>query len=311
MNPKTITHQTDTDFQAGQSAVVLMLKEDLTTPLEAEVISPDIIGALGCDEIRALPVYLGNRKHSLGDFFEVVGEKSIHLELFGILERVKWIGKEMSRGSIVVHGSTGMHLGSGMSGGTINVYGDSADWVGAEMSGGLIHIHGRTGGQAGSAYRRSQIGMRGGEIYIDGPAGNEVGRRMQAGMITIQGHVGDFAGIEMNGGVLFLLGSVGIRTGAWMSKGTIVAYRPIVLLPTFLRGEAYSSDHIEMHLKRLQELSIPMPETAWDSMYQCFTGDTSGAGNGELLICQTPSAEDDKAAAPVAAHSGSGNQFCN
>ncbi|MDR3572931.1 MAG: formylmethanofuran dehydrogenase subunit C [Anaerolineaceae bacterium] len=308
MNPKAITHNASTDFQVGQNTLVLMLKEELTTPLEAEVISPDILGALNSEEIRTLPVYLGNRKHQLGDFFEVVGEKSIDLELFGNLNRVKWIGKQMTRGSIVVHGSTGMHLGSGMSGGTITVFGDSADWLGAEMVGGLIHVHGNAGGQVGSAYRRSQIGMRGGEIIVERSAGNEVGRRMQDGMIIIHEHVGDFAGIEMNGGSLFLLGSVGIRTGAWMSKGTIVTYKPIVLLPTFLRGETYAADHIQTYLKRLEEQGIAMPEKAWDSLYQCFTGDTSGEGNGEILICQTPAAAD---IPTVAAHPGSGNQACN
>jgi formylmethanofuran dehydrogenase subunit C len=280
------------DFQLGQSAVVLMLKEELTCPLEAEVISPDVLGELEIAEIRALPVLLGNRPHCLGDFFEVEGEKSTHLELYGNLERVKWLGRGMTRGSIVAHGNTGMHLGSGMAGGSITVYGDTSDWLGAEMSGGQIRVHGRAGGQVGGAYRRSPVGMRGGEILIDRTAGLEVGRRMRGGLIGIQERVGDFAGVEMKGGGLVMFGGVGIRTGAWMSAGTIVAFQPLTLLPTFLKASPVTSEAIRVHLERLQELGMPVPERARNSPYQRFLGDTSESGDGEILICDSSAVED-------------------
>ncbi len=270
--------------RVGQNTVVLMLKAELTSPLEAEVISPDVLCELGNEAIRSLPVRLGNQPHRLGDFFEVEGEKSADLDLYGNLERVKWIGRGMTRGSIVSHGNTGMHLGSGMSGGNITVHGDTSDWLGAEMSGGLIQVHGRAGGQVGGAYRRSPVGMRGGDILIDRTAGLEVGRRMRGGMIAIQERVGDFAGVEMKGGILFLFGGVGIRTGAWMSAGTIVAFQPLTLLPTFLKTDPASSETIQAQLGHLQELGVPVPGQAWNRPYQRFLGDTSEAGNGEILI---------------------------
>ncbi len=130
-------------------------------------------------EILKLPVFLGNQKCQLGDFFEVDGEKSVYLELRGDLSRVKWIGRAMTQGSITIQGNAGMHLGAFMSGGTITVHGNSGDWLGAEMSGGLIHIHGKASGQVGAAYRGSNNGMQGGEIVINGSAGIEVGMRMR------------------------------------------------------------------------------------------------------------------------------------
>ena len=161
-------------------SVVATLTAELATPLEAEALSPDVICELAHAEILALPVFLGNRQRRLGDFFEVDGEKSASLELYGDLAQVKWIGRGMTQGSIAIHGRAGMHLGASMSGGTITVEGDAADWLGAEMSGGLIHVRGRAGGQVGAAYRGSTVGMRSGEILIDGDAGIEVGMRMLA-----------------------------------------------------------------------------------------------------------------------------------
>lgn len=268
------------------NSVTLTLKEDLAIPLEAEAISPDIIGGLAHDEILKQPVLLGKRHYCLGDFFEVEGEKSVCLELSGDLARVKWIGRGMTQGRMVIHGNAGMHLGAYMAGGTITVYGDAGDWLGAEMSNGLIHIHGRAGGQVGAAYRGSNLGMQGGVILIDGAAGIEVGMRMRRGLISIRGRVGDFAGLQMKGGTLFLFGRVGLRAGAWMSRGTIVAFEPLTLLPTFLYACTYSPTFLRLYLNHLQELEVPIPTYSLGGPYQRFMGDTSGLGKGEILICQ-------------------------
>lgn len=268
------------------NTVTLKLKEELATSLEAEALSPDVIGGLTHEAILKLPVFLGKRPCSLGNFFEVEGEKSACLELHGDLTRVKWIGRGMTQGSIVIRGNGGMHLGAYMTGGAITVYGNTGDWLGAEMSGGLIRIHGQAGGQVGAAYRGSNAGMQGGEILIDGAAGIEVGMRMRRGLISIQGRVGDFAGLQMKGGTLVLFGKVGLRAGAWMSRGTIVAFESLPLLPTFIYACTYEPTFLRLYLKRLQKLEVSIPEHGWDGLYQRFTGDTSGLGKGEILICQ-------------------------
>jgi formylmethanofuran dehydrogenase subunit C len=269
-------------------SVVATLKEELTTPLEVEALSPDNLAGLGHAEILDQPVYLGNRQRRLGDFFEVEGEKSDSLELRGNLAQVKWIGRGMTRGSIVIQGNAGMHLGAYMTGGTITVEGDAADWLGAEMTGGLIRIHGSAGGQVGAAYRGSTIGMRGGEILIDGSAGIEVGMRMLRGLISVQGQVGDFAGLQMKGGTLFLFGRAGIRAGAWMARGTIVAFEPLNLLPTFLYACTYEPIFLRVYAKHLEKRGVPAPEHGWSGPYRRFTGDTCWLGKGEILICQPP-----------------------
>ena len=137
------------------STITLTLKEAPTVPLEAEVLSPDVVSALDAGALHALPVFLGKRQCRVDDFFSVEGAASDELEIRGDARNVKWIGRGMSRGRITIHGNAGMHLGAYMKGGTIEVSGNASDWVGAEMSGGLIRIRGNAGGQVGAAYRGS------------------------------------------------------------------------------------------------------------------------------------------------------------
>lgn len=151
--------------------ITLTLEEQPTVPLEAEVITPDVMSTLAHEAIRALPVQLGKRQRRLDEFFAVEGEASDEIEIRGDARKVKWIGRGMARGRIHVAGNAGMHLGAYMKGGTIEVSGNVTDWLGAEMSGGLIRIHGNAGGQVGAAYRGSPSGMTDGTIVIDGTAG--------------------------------------------------------------------------------------------------------------------------------------------
>jgi formylmethanofuran dehydrogenase subunit C len=266
------------------SKTILTLKERPHVPLEAEVITPDVIAPLSHDEVRALPLVLGKRQRRLDDFFEVEGPGGEELEIRGDAGRVKWIGRGMTRGRITVVGDAGMHLGAYMKGGTIEVTGSTSDWIGAEMTGGLIKIAGNAGGQIGAAYRGSLSGMNGGTIVIGGSAGIEVGMRMKRGIIAVGGPVRDFAGLQMKGGTIVLTGGAEIRTGAWMSRGTIISLRPIRLLPTFSYACAYNPSFINLYAKHLRALGITLPVAAQEGAYQRYSGDGSVPGKGEILV---------------------------
>ena len=253
-------------------------------PLEAEVISPDVMEGLSNDQIRALPVFLGKNQHRLDDFFQVEGESgSDDLKIVGDASRVKWIGRDMTRGRIRVDGNAGMHLGAYMQGGVIEVSGNTSDWLGAEMTGGFIRIQGNAGGQVGGAYRGSLTGMQDGTILIEGTAGLEVGGRMKRGTIVVAGGVGDFAGLEMRGGTI-VLGEAQLRTGAGMIRGTIVSLKPIPILPTFLYASTYIPTFLRLYRRQLQipGFDIPFEESA--GAYRRYTGDTAIPGRGELLV---------------------------
>jgi formylmethanofuran dehydrogenase subunit C len=278
------------DFAAGAATeaptITLTLKEQLPVPLEAEVISPDVIAGLRHDAIRALPVYLGKRLRRLDDFFDVEGGIGDQIDIRGDAAKVKWIGRGMTRGRIRVSGNVGMHLGAYMKGGAIEVSGSASDWVGAEMRGGLIHIHGNAGGQVGAAYRGSLSGMNEGTILIDGSAGLEVGMRMRRGLIAVRGPVRDFAGLQMKGGTIFLCSGAEIRTGAWMVRGTIVSFTPIRLLPTFTFACTYSPTFLRLYARHLTTLGFALPREIENGVYQRYTGDTSVPGKGEILVWQ-------------------------
>jgi hypothetical protein len=94
------------------------------------------------------------------------------------------LGKEMTSGTITVHGNADSGVGETMSGGLIVVNGDADDYVGREMTGGEIRISGNA---------RDFIGkeMSGGKILIAGDAGEGVGKWMSGGEIHVKGDFKD------------------------------------------------------------------------------------------------------------------------
>ncbi len=263
---------------------ILTLKQQPVVPLEAESLSPDAMATLALDAIRALPVHLGKRQQRVDDFFEVEGPPSDELEIRGELGKVKWIGRGMTRGRITITGNAGMHLGAFMKGGTIEVSGNVSDWLGAEMSGGRIRVRGNAGGQVGAANRGSLSGMTGGTILIEGTAGLEVGMRMRRGIIAVGGQARDFVGLEMKGGTILLRSGAELRTGAWISRGTIISLVPIRLLPTFAYACTYDPTFLRLYARHLSTLGFSIPNAEQDGAYDRYTGDAAVPGKGEILV---------------------------
>jgi formylmethanofuran dehydrogenase subunit C len=257
-----------------------------TVPLEAEVITPDHLAGKSAGEIAALPLQHGNAPVPLGEFFQVVGDANDGaIVMEGEGSRVKWIGTGMTRGSITIHGNTGMHLGAEMRGGTIQVHGNTGDWVGAEMRGGRIHVHGNAGHLVGGAYRGSRAGMRGGVILVDGSAGNEIGGTMRRGLIAIGGSTGDFAGVSMIAGSVFIFGQPGIRIGAGMKRGTIAVFGvDPALLPTFRFDCTYHPVFMSLYLNQLRAWNFSFPKEILQNSYRRYSGDLVAAGKGEVLV---------------------------
>lgn len=265
--------------------IVLTLKDQPSVPLEAESLSPDRFAGLDLPSIAALPVFLGKRQLRVDDFFTIDGDPGDEIEVRGDASKVKWIGREMSRGRILVRGNAGMHLGAFMKGGTIEVTGNAADWVGGEMANGLIRIRGNAGGQVGAAYRGSMKGMRDGTIIIEGAAGLEVGMRMRRGIIVVHGLVRDFAGLQMKGGTLVLCSGAELRTGAWMNRGTIISLKPLKLLPTFAHACTYVPDFVRVYARHLQTTAgVAIPHDSSTGAYKRYCGDASVTGKGEILV---------------------------
>jgi formylmethanofuran dehydrogenase subunit C len=251
--------------------VVLTPKEQPSYGLIAECISCDVFAGKSIDEIKALPVYYGNKQGELGDFFEISGEVASSAEeqrivIAGDVPKTRWIGKEMSAGEIVVKGSAEMYVGAWMRGGKIIVEGNVGAFSGMLMQGGELYVKGNAGDYLGCSYRGEWRGMRGGTIIVEGNAGMEVGQNLNGGRIFVKGSVESFAGVRMKKGLL-VVGSATDRVGAQMVGGTIVVLGNVLrLLPSFdPAGEVenpsvadesfegvfnkYTGDHAERHAK--------------------------------------------------------------
>ena len=264
--------------------IQLTLRVEPKVPLQCETLSPDVLNGLSKDQVARLPVVYGRRERCLSDFFEIDGDGDEDLHLVGNLQRVRWIGKGMSRGTITITGDAGMHLGSAMSGGSIVVNGSVDHWLGAEMTGGLIHVHGDAGSQIGGAYAGSLMGMRDGTILVDGRAGDELGMRMRRGLIAIGDRAGDLVGLQMKGGTIALLGGAGTRCGAWMNRGTIFSLQPLEILPSFRFGTRYNPTFVHLYAKHLAKHGLHLSHNAEQGCFGRYSGDAMALGKGELLI---------------------------
>lgn len=263
------------------------LKATSTVPLEVEGITPDVLRDKTLAEIEKLPMFQGNVKTCLAEFFTIQGNGGDEVvEWEGDLSGVHWIGTKMKSGKMILRGNGGRHIGSEMSGGEIHVLGNAGDWVGGEMHGGLIHVRGKAGHLIGSAYRGSAKGMTKGTILIGGDAGNEIGHSLRRGLIAIGGNIGDLAGFNMLAGTICLFGDSGIRHGAGMRRGTIafLGGKMPPMLPSFRRACRYQPDMLQLVLRQLRQQEFAVPDEAFTSAYDLYNGDLIEGGRGEILL---------------------------
>ena len=268
------------------SATTLRVRSELSLPVEAEAISPDLFEGLTEVAIGNLPLHLGRESVPLGELFDVRGTGGADLVLEGDLSHVKHIGKGMTHGSIAIHGNAGLHLGAGMKGGQIDVWGNAGSWTGAEMTGGLIRIHGDAGPMLAAAYAGERKGMAGGVILVEGDAGARAGERMRRGLIAIRGDCGVFAGHGLVAGNLFVFGRLGARPGAGMKRGTIAALGGLEteLLPTFHHCCDYAPDFMQLYLRSLRAWGMPITVAHLEGKFARYAGDSNTLGKGEILV---------------------------
>jgi formylmethanofuran dehydrogenase subunit C len=262
-------------------------------PVEAESLLPENVTGKSAEEIKSLPLQVGNRTEPVGDHFRV----EIHegqsdgpdgvaaLELSGDLTRFKRLGEGMSRGSLTVNGTVGFHAGARMSGGTLTIKGDAGDYLGAMMTGGRITVHGNAGHFAGSAYRGFFRGMSGGSILVLGNAGNLTGARMRRGMIAVRGTCGDLAGYGMGAGTVLIGGRAGVRAGANMVRGTVILLTPPEEMPPTFRYDYTGLPPFWPLLHAsLSEAGWTAPEAVAAAEFKRYSGDFNEGGRGELLL---------------------------
>lgn len=264
--------------------IVLRQKRVPTVPLEAELLSPDVLRDLDNGSICSLTLPYGRRTLKLSEFFDVEGEKSDQILIEGDLTKVKRIGEAMTSGTLTVRGNVGTHTGAKMRGGEVSVQGNAGDWLGAEMKGGYIKVAGDAGDQVAAPYRGTLSGMKNGFIHIGGKAGVEVGLRMRRGTIVVDGEVGAFAGLQMKGGTLILGQGANPRTGAWMRRGTIFSLKSVTPSESFRFTGTYESTFLSVFAKHVAAYGVGLPHQDGQGKYERYLGDQTYSGAGELLV---------------------------
>lgn len=257
----------------------LQLKRTPRVSLEADIIKPEMLWGKTEKEIAELELWHGQDRVFLGDFFSVQKRDEQSMLLEGELQKVRGIGRGMQRGSILIKGQAGQHLGSYMRGGEIRVWGDVGDWLGAGMTGGSIVVQGNCGDYLGAAYGTERSGLNRGFIHVYGNVGNRAGEKMRRGIVFIGGRAGDYAGSMMGGGTLILMGGVGRGVGIEMKRGSIVSFSPVWVMPTFSYCCRYEPVFMKILAQKFQELEIGIKD--FFSPLLRFIGD--GSGKGEIL----------------------------
>jgi len=256
--------------------VKITAKEKISLPVDAKVITPDILNGLSSPEIASLQVWEGNRRKPLSELFDVEfidsdEDDSFTLWMKGDLKSVRRIGSHMSFGRILIDGDVGMYLGEDMNGGSIQVRGSADSWLGKNLNAGLIEVSGDAGDFVGSPTRGLTRGMRGGRIHVKGSVGNECGCWMDDGMIIVDGDIGLFGGVHMRGGVILTRGNSEGRIGASMTDGKIVVLGKVPsVLPSFTFEEVRESTRVG--------------GDRVEGPFYMFSGDLAEEGKGRLFL---------------------------
>ena len=272
--------------------LVFTLKNVPGTPVDLGPLIPDLLAGMNVAQINRLSLAHGKNTISVAQLFSVTGMDTTNIQIRHSCDKLLYIGKGMSYGSIEVSGDAGDFTGQRMRGGTIKIYGNAGSWVGSSMYGGQMEIHGNVGNYLGAGMPGDAYGMCNGLIYVTGDAGDRIGDRMRRGTIIIRGNTGNFCGSRMQAGTIVALDKTGEYPGWNMKRGTIVlAVKPSHMAATFMSCGELKMQFLRLLFKQLSELGN---QYAFFKNYSPashrFAGDLANNGKGEILILlQLPS----------------------
>jgi formylmethanofuran dehydrogenase subunit C len=128
--------------------------------------------------------------------------------------------------------------------------------------------------------------MRGGEIVVRGDAGEQAGLGLRRGVVAIGGRAGRFAGLNMLAGTIVAFGGAGSHPGAGMRRGSIVSMVPATPLATFAFSCTYHPPFLDLLLRRLRALGLPVTDKQLHGRYARWCGDGLELRRGDLLILE-------------------------
>lgn len=264
--------------------VTLTLRSSVDESIEAECIAPDVFGSLSESAIAQLPIWSGRRQASLGDVFDVSGERSTSVRVVGDVRRVHGMGTAMAAGELIIEGSAGSRVGAAMTGGQIDVLGAVADDCGLAMAGGALRIRADAGDRVGANLPGASRGASGGEIIVEGSVGNDAGARMRRGLLFVGGNAGDRSARAIIAGTIVVVGRVGAEPAYASKRGSLVVAGGIDVPVTYRYACDYAPPHVRvalMHLNRRYGLAID--RRLIEGRYRRYCGDAHTVAKGEIL----------------------------
>jgi len=247
-------------------AIVLTLRAPLDAQLDMSGVTPDRCADLSTKEIAAMPIWVGGAAATVGDVFDVRGERSPAIEIEGDLGKAVGVGARMTGGMLRVHSSVG-------------------DDAGQSMSGGVLRVDGHAGDRVGGALPGAARGMSGGEIVIFGSVGGSSGALMRRGLVAVAGGVGDYAGRGMIAGTLLALGPLGELPGVGNKRGSIVAAGGAAVPASYRFACTYEPPHLRMLLTSLRRrFGFPCDPALLAGRFDRYCGDAGEPGKGEILV---------------------------
>lgn len=267
------------------SALTLQLRDTPPTRIDCSAYTPDGLAGRTLDEIRRLPLWVGNRVLETGELFAVDGDDPEEILIRSDSDRLDGIGTGMTRGRIRVEGQAGAYLGRQMRAGSVEVSGDAGIFAGSGMSGGCLRIGGNAGDFLGAAIPGDRRGMRGGRIEVLGSTGDRVGDHQRRGQILIAGDAGAYCGSRLVAGTILVLGRTGANLGFAMRRGTLLLAAEPELPPTFNANGTQDLGFLALLARDLASASGPFAQIAdRGSRVRRWLGDLGYGGQGEVLV---------------------------
>lgn len=254
--------------------------------LDLRALQPLPMAALTADEAARLPVFHGNERTVVGDWFDLSSTEADTpmLTLQGDLSRADRIGWCQDGGTLRVEGPVGDYFGAGLQQGHVSTHSSAGVLAGCEMRGGWLEVAGHVGDFAAAPLPGSMEGMRGGVFIVRGNAGERLGDRMRRGSLIVCGDVGDFAASRLVAGTVALGGCIGAHLAHGMRRGSVVCFGTPALAPTF---NPMQGDHrviwqlLSRDLARLAGPHSPFADLPARTPRR-WAGDLGAGGQGEL-----------------------------
>lgn len=265
------------------NALTFNLIKPLQFSLNCAPLNPSHIANKSSSEIAAMRLNYGNSQLRVDEIFEITGSDTQNIHFKNTSSKLDYLGANMSVGSMTIEGDAGAYLAYNLKNATIHCHGNTQAYAACNMVSGLLTIEGNTGDFLGGASAGLRKGMRGGTVIVKGNAGDRVGDQMRRGLILIEGDAGDYCASRMIAGTIGVFGNIGKYAGFNMKRGTLLLTKLPNLHATMQDCGMHTLPFLSLMFKSLSPLATKFSGMQ-SQRVQCFVGDASGNGNGEILI---------------------------